>query len=284
MTLVELLLAATLMAVIATAAASAMWIFLESHAYATSRSALYREGILMMERMTNGVRKSTAVMVPNAHAPVRDVLAFSGTVNDDNDYYFNENPLLPRIDEDPGGDMTADASRGIVNIDDDGDGTVDEAGSNADDDEDGVANEETLNGKDDDGDGNIDEDLDEDINLDGASGFLNFDDDGDGTVDNGASNADDDEDGANNEDPFNPSVYWFDGANVLNERDPIDGTDRPLSTHVSNFQVTFDGATATHAPRLMISLTLADDNGETVTFTEWVYPRNTIQKTGKRVR
>ena len=276
-TLVELLVTITIMGIIATAAIPLLSTCLEAYSQGNARSRLYQEGLLAMERMTSGVRRCTFLLIPNNHTSVRDILAFSGTVNDDNDYYFNDT-LFPRIDEDLKNDMDDDLDSGIDNIDDDGDGNTDE-GISEDDDEDGETDEEIFNGIDDDGDGNVDEDLFKDINRDDVSGFKGMDDDGDGNIDN-QNRDDDDEDGNNDEDVINPTLYIFDsGTNTLTESIPSTGETTDLSTHVTQFQVTYE------APeKILITLTLTGDEGKSITFTEYVCPRNTYQKTGKRVR
>ena len=286
LTVVELLVSFTIMGIIAVVATPLFSTCLDTYRVANARSMLYHEGLLAMERMTGGVRRSACLLIPNNHNTTRDILAFSGFVNDDNDYYFGD-PLFPRIDEDVSADMnddTAPGIAGIAGIDDDGDGDVDE-GSGFDDDEDGFINEDPIDGIDDvdEEDGNIDEDCGPDANLDGYPGIADMDDDGDGDVDEdvaggGPKWADDDEDGLIDEDPLNPLIYSFDSG-TLRERFPYTGESVDLSTHVTFFQVTYE------APeRILIELTLTGDDGETVMFSEYVYPRNTLQKTGKRVR
>lgn len=204
-------------------------------------------------------------------------MAFSGTYNDDNDYYFGD-PLFPRIDEDPGADMNLDHSPGIGLVDDDGDGTIDDGGA-GDDDEDGLNDEDALDGLDNDSDGNIDEDFTNDITGDGKAGIAGMDDDGDDSVDEG-NFKDDDEDGSFGEDPLNELLYLFDsGSSTLRESFPETGEMTDLSTHVTLFRTTYE------APeRILIELTLTGDDGEIVEFVEYVCPRNTYQKTGRRVR
>jgi prepilin-type N-terminal cleavage/methylation domain-containing protein len=280
LTLVELLLATAILGLIAAAATPLVSICFESHKNGTARFQHYHEGLIAMERMTDGVRRSTFLLIPNAHNPTRDILAFSGYINDDNDFYFDD-PLFPRIDEDTGAEMSRDDEPGIVGVDDDGDGLVDEdLGEHGDDDEDGAAEEDPTNGYDDDGDGNIDEDALHDSNNDNASGIAGMDDNGDGQVDNGATVFDDDEDGLNNEDSLDPVVYTFDsGTNTLEVSYIHDGRTVVLSDHVTAFQVNYE------APqKILITLTLTGDDGESITFTEYVYPRNTFQRTGKRVK
>jgi hypothetical protein len=232
---------------------------------------MYREGMIIMERLTESVRRSTFVHIPNAHSTSRDILAISGMVNEDNDYYFGD-PLFPKIDEDPKKQMTDDDKSGIIGLDDDGDGATDEGDKN-DDDEDGLSGEDPLDGIDNDGDGNVDEDTDDDSDIAG------MDDDGDGTVDEGSA-LDDDEDGVEDEDPLNPVIYSRDGGtDTLQQTSLYDGKTSVLSTRVTAFQADWE------APdRILITMTITADDGRSVTFSEYVCPENTYQRLGKRVR
>ncbi len=271
LTLVELLMAIAIFGLIAAAATTLLSQSLNANTDGDARYGLYREGLLIMERMTGEARRSTFLLIPNAHTATRDILAISGNVNEDNDYYFGD-PLFPRIDEDPKKQMTDDAKSGIIGLDDDGDGSTDE-GDKDDDDEDGLIDEDPLDGIDNDGDGNIDEDTGDDSNIAG------MDDDGDGSIDEGDAK-DDDEDGTINEDPLNPVIYSYDsGTSTLQVSDTYSAQTVVLSTRVSAFQVTYE------APqRILITLTLTGDDGESVTFSETVHLENTYQKLGKRVR
>jgi hypothetical protein len=69
------------------------------------------------------------------------------------------------------------------------------------------------------------------------------------------------------------------GAGTLTESDKDSGQDVVLSSHVTNFETDL-----TNPPCVKITLTLTGDNGDSVTFSEYVFPRNRLQKTGKRVR
>jgi len=271
LTLLELLISIAILAIVVGAATLFTSTSINTQRQGTARSKLYHEGLLAMERMTSGVKRCSFLLIPNAHNPTRDILAFSGRVNEDNDFYFND-PLFPRIDEDPKKQMTDDDSSGIKGFDDDGDGFTDEGVMN-DDDEDGLDGEDPLDGIDNDADGNIDEDTHDDSDI------VGMDDDGDGLVDEGEER-DDDEDGDINEDPLNPMIYSLDSAtNTLRASEPSSGETVDLSTHVTFFQVTYE------APeRILIELTLAGDAGENLTFSEYVCPRNTFQRAGKRVR
>jgi prepilin-type N-terminal cleavage/methylation domain-containing protein len=287
-TLVEVVMAVAIMGMIAAGTTALISTYVDAHASATGKSQLYREGLMAMEHMTDGVRRCTFLVLPNAHKPTRDILAFSGTINEDDDYYFND-PLFPRIDEDCYNDMNDDGKHGIAGIDDDGDGSIDEFPgfwSGGDDDEDGffpaTVNEDPIDGVDNDGDGNIDEDFLENGVTSGAMGIAGMDDDGDGLVDEYDVGfwGNDDEDGLLDEDSLNETVYTFDsGTNTLLASCPYTGESSVLSTHVTKFEVKYQ------APEeIKITLQLTGDDGATVEFVEHVYPRNTFQKTGRRVR
>jgi type II secretory pathway pseudopilin PulG len=142
LTLIELLIAITIVMLIGVAAASLVNACLQGYTYATSeKSALLREGMLAMERMTRGVRTSTHVRTYLDTPGDYDILVFSGLVNADGDSYLGNADLFPRVDEDDTSDANNDGSPGIRGMDDDEDGTIDE-GASADDDEDGTADED----------------------------------------------------------------------------------------------------------------------------------------------
>jgi len=284
LTLVELLVALTIMGIIVVAAMPLLSSCLEANSQGTARFQLYQEGLMAMERMTGGVRKTTIVTVPNGHSPKRDILVFSRLVNSDNDFYFGD-PLFPRIDEDPG-DSFSGSGFGVQGVDEDGDGSFDE-GSPPNDDEDALAQEDPLDGLDNDGDGTIDEEVQADYNGDEMPGIQGIDDDGDGSVDEGSSTDDDDEDGLLNEEEMLFAVYAYNSSTkTLTEihSDPFSGINDPapkvvLSNHVTDFEVKYQSPS-----QIRIKLTLTGDDGEEVDFNEHVCPRNTLQKTGKRVR
>lgn len=281
MTLVELLVAATVLGLISLAAAGLARTVLQAHAMGDVRATLYRDGTAIMDRITGEIRRSTHVAIPNAAAPSRDVLAVSGRVNDDYDFYFGD-PLFPRIDEDPSVELEIDLGPGLAGIDDDGDGSTDEGGllGAGDDDEDGDEDEDPYNGLDDDGDGSVDEDSGTDRNGDLRAGIAGMDDNGDGQIDkNGLIGAgDDDDDWSTDEDGFNYVIYREDTGTLVEERHD-DGVYGILSSQVSRFEAVWV------APdRIRITLDLTDEYGNVVTFSEVACPRNMYQKTGKRVR
>lgn len=279
LTLVELLVTISIMTLISTAIMPLLSVSLEAHSQGTARCELYHEGLMAMERMTGGVRNCTFLLIPNAHSTTRNILAFSGAINDDDDYYFDD-PLFPRIDEDPYNDSNNDGESGIANIDDNGDGLIDDwVVYWDDDDEDKLYSEDWLDGIDNDLDGNIDEDGWRDNNEDGFPGIMGMDDDGDGFVDEGDA-LDDDEDGLVSEDNLNEKLYLFNNeTQTLTETIPFTNESAVLSNRVSQFQTYY------YKPELIaIQLELTGEDGESVQFLEYVYNRNALQKTGKKVR
>lgn len=283
LTLLELLISVTILGMIFTAGAAMLHTALQTQAYGSGKKDLARQGAIAMDTMTGNVRRATWLLIPNAHRVSRDILAFSGTVNDDNDFYFGD-PLFPRIDEDPDSDIDSNARAGIAAIDDDGDLLIDEfLVSTADDDEDLLADEDPVNGVDDDNDGNIDEDPSRELYGENAKpGIRMMDDDGDGSVDEGGGSLkrDDDEDGVEDEDGLNPIYYRYDAAQKrVRVTDTRTATTTTLIDHVTAFSAVYE------APeRIQVNLTLTSDAGEVLTFSEFVHPRNTLQYNGRRVR
>jgi len=291
-TLIELLIAITIMAAIFVSVARLVAACPRVDDVDDGTSAVYEEGLLAMEKMVSGVKACTYLHIPNNHNSTRDVLAFSGVKNDDSDYYFGDS-LFERTDEDTPSDMSNDSFPGLALYDDDGDGAIDEAGGLAwtdaikDDDEDGSFDEDPLDGIDNDGDGNVDEDLPADSNADSAPGTAQVDDDADGSVDeSGGGNAiNDDEDSIGDEDAADALIYYFDGGiNAIWEAFPQAGTSGVLCNNVTAFSVVYNPPDAITDPYITISVTLVAPDGESVTIVEDVYPRNIVQKCGKRVK
>ena len=109
-TLIEVLVAISIVALIVGSATYLLSTVLNIHEKGSQKAELYQEGLFIMDRITYGLRKSTYLLIPNTHNATRDILAFSGTFNDDDDYYFGDS-LFPRIDEDTWADMTSDTGR-----------------------------------------------------------------------------------------------------------------------------------------------------------------------------
>jgi hypothetical protein len=174
-----------------------------------------------------------------------------------------------RVDEDRSDDASNDGAAGIIGIDDDGDGAVDEGSIVPDDDEDAGDDEDFVNGADDDGDGSIDEDAPHDNNSDGQSGIAGIDDDGDGSVDEGHQH-DDDEDGTRDEDWLDVHVFYLRGAELVERRpnlNPTDGTDfseHVIAENVTRFRVERIPDVGKRAVLVDITLELAEPGGEAV--------------------
>ena len=75
LTLIELLIAVTIFGLIAVGATALLSASLGFHEYGDKRYGLYREGLLIMEHLTNRVRRCTFLLIPNAHNTTRDILA-----------------------------------------------------------------------------------------------------------------------------------------------------------------------------------------------------------------
>jgi len=169
-------------------------------------------------------------------------VALGGTIDADQDGFADaDNDRDGRLDEDYSQDLSDDGVAGLLGIDDDGDGTVDEGGA-VDDDEDGQSLEDAHNGLDDDGDGRIDEDTSADLNQDSAPGVVAVDDDGDNEVDEGHIH-DDDEDGQTDEDWPDALVFFLQGDELIERRPNVhatSGTDyveNTIAENVSGFRV-----------------------------------------------
>jgi len=188
-----------------------------------------------------------------------------------------------RIDEDLPNDVHHDFLPGIMLIDDDGDGYIDE---NPfwfwDDDEGGSYNEDRLDGIDNDGDGAIDEDPASDNNGDGCPGLCGVDDDQDGTIDDGIDD-DDDEEGSGFEDGYDPVVFYLDGDSLV-ERMPVpwneDGNSSPdgpvdgrdfvesvIAENVTRFRVERPVPGASGEQLVDLTLELTGPTGSTVSLT-----------------
>lgn len=183
-----------------------------------------------------------------------------------------------RINEDWPEDMSNDLAPGIVGIDDDGDGRVDESDADfteRDDDEEGIRDEEHVSGVDRDGDGSADEDMASDRNKDGAPGVLGVDDDGDGAVDEGHKN-DDDEDGQFGEDWLDPVVFYLVGSQLI-ERQPAnvdingdglvtgaDYTESVIAEGVTRFRVERLFTPGSRWPVVSLTLEITDAAGTPV--------------------
>jgi prepilin-type N-terminal cleavage/methylation domain-containing protein len=250
-----------------------------------------------MQRMARAVSKSRQLRIPLGEntttawsESVRNVLAVSldptldrnkdgwADANNDKDYLdanksgSRDAGEPERIDEDFDLDSNSDGKPGIMNIDDDGDGVVDEgngAMARHDDDEDGQVDEDVINGLDDDSDGAIDEDPFTDMNGDGKAGVISVDDDFDGTIDEGNQD-DDDEDNLVIEDWADEQVFYLSGTTLMERLPNINAangsayTEYAIAENVSQFRVErlLGGNGSTML--VDIALTLSPSGGEPV--------------------
>ncbi len=253
-TLIELLIAMALAGLVLAAMSGLVNNVLGTEEVTTERNQLRRDARFAMERMVSLSADSRRLLLPLVDKPftnwpenIREetvpasppigastkataVLAVVLPLNIDLDadgFPDADDDRDGRIDEDLPNDAQHDFLAGIMLIDDDGDGQVDE-GNNYSDDESTTNNDDPINGIDDDGDDNVDEDPPSDNNGDGCPGICGVDDDSDGTIDNG-SNDDDDEDGGTFEDPYDPVVFYLNGSSLM-ERMPVPWNEDGIST------------------------------------------------------
>jgi type II secretory pathway pseudopilin PulG len=279
-TLLETLLALAIATLLLGGLAGVTGQSLQAWTLVREREALTQGAQFAMERMVGAVRGTSRLMLPLAENPatawsesVRDVLAVAldpGLDRDQDGFADADNDRDGRVDEDMPGDSNADGAPGILGIDDDGDGAIDEGGDQNDNDEDGTPADDASNGIDDDGDGAVDEDMPSDMNKDLAPGIAGVDDDGDGTIDEGL-NHDDDEDGAESEDWCDAVVYFLSGTTLverLPNLDPSDGldfTERVIAENVSLFQAErLAPSGSDRAVLVEITLQLSSQSGESV--------------------
>jgi len=237
-----------------------------------AKTVLIEDASYAMNRIIGATRETDWVFIPGNSNPVRDILAISAMVDNDND---------GKIDEDWGADIGNDGQPGIAGFDDDGDGSTDEGGValQGDDDEDGSIDEDVpKNGLDDDGDGNYDEEFRGDMNGDGCPGICSRDDDGDGSIDEGSID-DDDEDGMVDEDPVDPLIFYVKDGALYEKKiqwNPFTGsndvTEKKLIDNVTHFRVErlmgMNGKTV-----VKIRLGVSDGKGAEVMLESEVYPR-----------
>ncbi len=291
LSLIELTISLAIAAVVLAGVMTIVGETLATEAAVKQRFEMTQQARFAMQRMTNSVGKTRYLMLPLTENPatawsesVRDVLAVTldptldrdndgwADANNDKDFQdLNQNGTRDsgeweRVDEDSHSDMTNDDESGIIGIDDDGDGAVDEAEKD-DDDEDGTKNEEENGPQDLDGDFAFGEDLHQQMIRDEEPGIEGVDDDGDGSIDEGDKN-DDDEDGSKNEDWLDPVVYYLNGSDLVERMpaiDPVDGTDfveSVIASSVSFFQITRYAQGGSRVPLVLIELTITASDGE----------------------
>jgi len=295
-TILELLISLAIAALLLSAMTRLVDTALETRNDTGGRIDVLQDARFAMQRMVSATRATERLLLPLADNPATNwrenlreqtvpasapegdstlataVLAVTLDPNLDIDgdgFAEGDNDKDGRVDEDPSDDASNDLAAGIVGIDDDGDGAVDEGSIIPDDDEDAVDDEDPVNGLDDDGDGSIDEDALHDINNDGKSGIADFDDDGDGSVDEDHQH-DDDEDGTRDEDWLDVVAFYLNGSSLTERRpnlNPVDGNDFSeyvIAENVTRFRVERISDTGKRAALVDITLEVARPDGEIV--------------------
>jgi len=306
-TLVELLMAVALASLLMLGLSGVASQAIQTHDMVREKNRLTEQARFAMQQMVRAVSYSRLLLLPQNDRPasnwlenVREQTVPATTPTDDSSKYtavlavtlpasFDldadgfpdaDNDRDGRIDEDPPADNTFDNAAGIFQIDDGGDGTVDEFSSCCywdDDERFGITNEDAINGIDDDGDGRVDEDPGSDINGDGCPGICGVDDDGDGLVDEGSGNSNDDEDDQTDEDWYDPLVFYLNGDTLM-QRTPVpwdisggglvSGLDfiaEPIADNVTRFRVERVGGAADAEQLVDLTLELTSAvSGETV--------------------
>ncbi len=271
LTLIELVIVIFIVSVMAAGLSELLFAGLLSSAENRARSELLDSANYALSRISGAVRETGSVLVPGNANAVRDVLAISAMIDNDNDGL---------TDEDGGGGTGNDGQPGLSGFDDDGDGNTDEggAGMQLDDDEDGSSDEDSYgDGIDNDSDSNYDEEFIADMNGDGCPGVCFQDDDDDGSVDEGGA-GDDDEDGASDEDPVDPLIYYVSGGALYEKKvvwNPASGsnviTDTKLADDVTQFRVErLLGVNGKTVVRVRIGLSSGKNS---VMFESEAYPR-----------
>lgn len=314
LSLTELLITVAIAAVIMAGLAGVVNQTLNTEDVVRERNDLTQQARFAMQRMVAAVKGTRHLLIPLGENPatgysesIRSVLAVTldptidrdrdgwADANNDKDFLdLNNNSVRDsgepeRVDEDIGKDNTNDEMPGIIGIDDNGDGNIDDssaAAPSSDNDEDDVEVEDKLDGIDNDNDGSIDEDITKDMNDDGLPGVAGIDDDYDGLVDEnaGSKKNDDDEDGLLDEDWFDAVVYYL-NANQLIERLPslidtngdsvvtgADFSESVIAENVTQFRIERIPQGSGRAVLLDITLVLTAASGKTVTLNTRLRP------------
>jgi prepilin-type N-terminal cleavage/methylation domain-containing protein len=232
-----------------------------------SRQELVYQAEFAMDRIVNAVTRTERLLIPLADNPgtlqdesLRDVLAVTldPTLDRDADGFADaDNDKDGKVDEDIPSDNTNDGVAGIIGMDEDNNGILDE-GNLRDNDEDANQGDDWLDGVDNDGDGSIDEDIPR-INDQSSPGVGTYDNDGDGS---------------DSEDWLDPVVYFIsaDGKSLverLPDVNPVDGTDYTERSLAEADSVTLAVSRASPGPgerNVLLDITLQLVEGdETVT-------------------
>jgi prepilin-type N-terminal cleavage/methylation domain-containing protein len=290
-TLLELLICLALAAVIILGFSDIITTSLATRQIVHAENELALQAEFAMDRIHRMVHGTSRLLIPLGEnqatawsESMRDVLA--GTLDPAIDLDNDSTPDADNdgdglIDEDLPSDNTNDGAPGIINIDDNNDGTADNSAATtpaADNDEDGLDFEDQVDTLDNDNDGTIDEDIPADMNFDTRSGVYGIDDDNDGLTDE-ASAENDDEDNLDDEDWFDAVVYFLVGTTLM-ERLPVpwdengdfqvtgeDYVESALLENVSRFEVSRQDLSSNKAVLVTIILEVTGETGEPYTLT-----------------
>ena len=215
-TLIELLVSLAIVGILLAALSGVVQKAYDQWNYSRARSELLYQGNFAMDMMVTAVAETNRLLIPLQDNPatahdesLRDILAITMNplLDSDGDGFLDaDNDHDGLVDEDIPADNNLDFQAGIQNIDDDGDGSIDESLSLYDNDENGMSGDDWLDGVDNDGDSSVDEDIpwDNDANVFGYN-----------TMDN-------DGDGLENEDWLDPVIFLVssDGTSLI-QRKPV---------------------------------------------------------------
>ena len=112
LTLIELLLAMSLLASVVAILSGALSGALHSQTFSSGQDELTQTARLAMARIAGHARQANRILIPIKPNTARNILALGG---------FIDNGGAGLFDEDPPGDLTNDGVAGIIGIDDDGD-------------------------------------------------------------------------------------------------------------------------------------------------------------------
>ncbi len=224
-TLIELMIVLLILSIIAGGLSELLAVGLTSSRENRIKTGLIDDANYAMNRIINAARETNGVLIPTNANAIRNILAISAMVDNDND---------GKVDEDWSSDIGNDGRAGLAGFDDDGDGSIDEGGGPVqyDDDEDGSADEDIpKNGLDDEPDGNYDEEFRADMDITGqrCPPVCSKDDDGDGMTE---------------EDPVDPLIFYVNNGSLYEKKilwNTATGTsiitDSKLIDNVSQFRV-----------------------------------------------
>ena len=264
---IELLASLAIAAILMTAVGTAMYQGINAWSASNERNELNRQAQFTMQRITAAVSGTKHLLIPLAEntattwsESIRNTLAVTldPTLDRDGDGFADaDNDKDGKVDEDLPADNSNDGVAGIIGLDSNGDGMLNN-GAVGDNDEDGKSGEDPVNGMDDDGDGPVDEDIPAHM-AGGAQGLPFQDDDGDGKT---------------NEDWYDMVAYYLKNGSLIERMpniNPVDGRDfseHTIADHVTTFRVQrLPPNPNDRSVVLDITLTLTGASGQQVSLT-----------------